>query len=76
MRRSFRNHPAIAWFEQDHLTLDVQFGAALKDIADSFILARAWWLFVAGLLLLPQTHAEVNARGEVLLSHLATRRML
>src|SRR6185437_5325186 len=72
---SLGHGPAISSFEQNHLPLNVQFGASLDDIADGFIIARGRRFTLAGLFLLPQTHPNMDARSEVFLTHFAARRM-
>src|SRR2546426_2069182 len=73
--RSLGHHPRVARLQQQRLALDFQLGLAADDVADRLVIARSARLRVASLLVFPQTHPHVNARGKIPLAHGAARRM-
>src|SRR5215510_7707726 len=54
----------------------MQFGAPADHVPDGLVIARGRWFGLARLFLFPETHRNVNARGEILLPHLPFRRIL
>ena len=70
---AFGNDPRVTSAEHDLLAFaKMQFGLARNDVATRFIVACDQRLvFRARLLILPDTHRETLATGQVFLSHLA-----
>src|SRR5262245_5651084 len=76
MRRPFRHNPGVTCFEQHHLPFQMQLGAATDHKTDGLIIADGRGFRLARLRFLPETHRDMNARSEILLSHLPFWRIL
>src|SRR5207248_10086726 len=69
VRRPLGHDPRVARFEADRLSFQIQFRPAADDVADRFVVAAGRLLAVAGRLVLPEPHGQMNSRRQVLLAH-------
>lgn len=60
--------PAVALFQLDRLSFEMQFGAALQHKADRLVIPAGFRLRFAGRLVFPKPHCDVNARRQILLT--------